>query len=141
MSNENENFIYFDRESGELMIKRSFIEDKFYKENWGHQIIDIVFELAGIVAYIKKIVEHLKKNTDAYWKTISLAQNIMQIYPNIHSHKGWNEALLEINNIVQGEFILNEDSIVDILTLKASFWAIQEALQYHMKECTTQELD
>ncbi len=102
---------------------------------------DIVFELAGIVAYIEKIVETLKKNTDAYWKTISLAQNIMQIYPNVHSHKGWDGALLEIDNILNGEFILNEDSTVDILNIKESFWGIQETLQYHMKECTTQELD
>lgn len=120
-SDENENFIYFDKKSGELMIKRSFIEDKYYKENWGHQMIDIVFELAGIVAYIEKIVETLKKNTDAYWKTISLAQNIMQIYPNVHSHKGWDGALLEIDNILKGEFILNEDSTVDILNIKGSF--------------------
>ncbi|MBP7541746.1 MAG: hypothetical protein KA802_17635 [Saprospiraceae bacterium] len=102
---------------------------------------DIVFELAHIVAYMENIVEVLKKDTDAYWKTIFLAQTIMQIYPNVHSNKGWDAAILEIDNIVKGEFILNEDCIVDILTLKASFWAIQETLQYHMKECTTQELD
>lgn len=104
-------------------------------------MIDIVFEIARLVLRIELLVKHMEPNTPAYWNAISLAQDLMQIYPNIHSIKEWNEILNKMKKILDEDIVVKKESQYSNEIIRAYFVWGKKTLTGLLNECTTQQLN
>ena len=104
-------------------------------------MIDIVFEIARLVLRIELLVEHMEPNTPAYWNSISLAQDLMQIYQNIHSIKEWNKILNKMKKILDEDIVVKKESQYTNEIMRDYFVWGKKTLTGLLNECTTQQLN